>query len=56
MVIQNGIIKTVRNRSVNVPAEIKNNQMKNPITCADVVRSIMEVLIRLGKNRKNPVH
>lgn len=39
MVIQKGIME-MRNTSVKVPAVMKNNQMKNPITCAVVVSSI----------------
>ena len=42
IVIQNGIIE-IKNIRVKVPAVIKNNQMKNPITCADVTISINEI-------------
>jgi hydroxyethylthiazole kinase-like sugar kinase family protein len=43
MVIQKGIMET-RNTSVNVPAVMKNNQMKNPITCDTVTSSIMSYI------------
>jgi len=42
------------NTKVNVPAVMKNNQMKNPITCAVVDKSIVEVYLWF-KNRKNPI-
>ena len=44
IVIQKGIME-MRNTNVKVPKVIMNNQMKNPITCADVTISINDVLI-----------
>lgn len=51
IVIQNGIMDT-RNMSVNVPAVIKKSQMKNPITWALVVKSIVGVLLGCTKIEK----
>ena len=43
IVIQKGIME-MRNISVKVPAVMKNNQMKNPMTCAAVTLSIRMIL------------
>ena len=54
MVIQKGITE-IKNTRVNVPKVMMNNQMKNPITCADVTSSIDEILVCEDKNIQFPL-